>query len=129
LGVGSDGHTAGIFPLNEESFINTYEADPTYAPVHLETLTIDSRASFSSDFILNECDAAIGYVVGESKHAILQSLQNETKPIHERSAEILKRHRDSTVYTNQPVLMSQRVILRRYARRITISFATYKPLA
>lgn len=100
LGMGTDGHTAGIFPLDEESFAKMYEADSMYVPVHAEGLTIDSRASFTPGWILESVDAVIGYVVGDGKAAMLNQLKTESKPIHERPAEILKRHKNSTVYTD-----------------------------
>lgn len=100
LGIGTDGHTAGIFPLPEKQFTEVYEADPTYVPVHLKDLTIDSRASFTPSWILNNATHVIGYAVGESKKLILKSLINEFKEIHERPAELLKRHPNSVLFTD-----------------------------
>jgi 6-phosphogluconolactonase/glucosamine-6-phosphate isomerase/deaminase len=101
LGMGPDGHTAGIFPLPKESFRETYPDDLTYVPVHVEGLTINSRASFTPSWILGQVDELFAYVTGDSKHAMLESLVNETKELHERPAEILKRHRCAHLYTDQ----------------------------
>ncbi len=101
LGMGTDGHTAGIFPMNKESFQETYLDDLTYVPVHVEGLTIDSRASLTPGWILNHVDEIFAYVTGESKHALLESLQNETKELHERPAELLKLHGRAHIYTDQ----------------------------
>jgi 6-phosphogluconolactonase/glucosamine-6-phosphate isomerase/deaminase len=104
LGMGSDGHTAGIFPLPEDTFTSVYQKDDTtYVPVHVEGLTIDSRTSFTPTWILDKVDHVIGYVVGDSKSAILESLIKETKPINERSAEILKQHSSVSTYTDLAV--------------------------
>jgi 6-phosphogluconolactonase/glucosamine-6-phosphate isomerase/deaminase len=104
LGVGSDGHTAGIFPLPLELFTTTYEQDDLdIAPVHLEALRIDSRASFTPNWILTKPDELIAYVVGACKQNILQALIQETKEIHERPAELIKRHTRSTLYTDQRI--------------------------
>lgn len=100
LGMGTDGHTAGIFPLPEEQFTKTYEADPNYVPVHLESLTIDSRASFTPNWILEHSTEIIGMIAGEAKETILNQLINESKPIHEQPAQILKIHSNCTVYTD-----------------------------
>lgn len=100
LGIGEDGHTAGIFPLEEKAFQEIYRDDQTYVPVHLDGLTIDLRASLTPEWILNNVDHGIGYAVGKSKRMILESLKNETKTIHERPAEILKLHSDINVYTD-----------------------------
>ena len=103
LGVGSDGHTAGIFPLPEDEFYKVYPRDLGIVPVRVEGLTIDSRASFTPDWILRNVDQVLGYAVGVSKSAILESLKNESKAINERPAEILKLHKDAVVYTDQVV--------------------------
>jgi len=100
LGVGLDGHTAGIFPLEKSIFQETYKEDVTYAPVHLKSLTIDSRASFTPNWILNSSDVLIGYITGETKKEILDGLLNESKNIHERPAELLKLHKNSFIYTD-----------------------------
>jgi 6-phosphogluconolactonase/glucosamine-6-phosphate isomerase/deaminase len=101
LGVGTDGHTAGIFPLPCEAFRKTYQDDLTYVSVSLEGLTIDSRASFTPSWILQNVDELIGYVVGADKQEILTKLNTEDKKLNERPAELLKLHRRTTVYTDQ----------------------------
>jgi 6-phosphogluconolactonase/glucosamine-6-phosphate isomerase/deaminase len=100
LGVGTDGHTAGIFPMRESSFRSTYREDKTYVPVHLESLKIDSRASFTPAFILEHADELVGYIVGKDKQNILTELNSNDKKLNERPAEILKLHKRVTVYTD-----------------------------
>tara|TARA_B100002019_G_C21240407_1_gene585197 strand:- start:636 stop:1139 length:504 start_codon:yes stop_codon:yes gene_type:complete len=100
LGAGADGHTAGIFPLDKKSIQETYRDDLTYVPVHVEGLTIDSRASFTPAWILEHAGLVIGYVVGQSKREILSELNNSDKELHERPAELLKLHKHSKVYTD-----------------------------
>lgn len=100
LGIGADGHTAGIFPLPNESFQKVYQDDLTYVPVHAPGLKIDSRASLTPSWILDHVDELFAYVVGQSKQTILESLQNETKELHERPAELLKLHKHSHIYTD-----------------------------
>lgn len=102
-GLGTDGHTAGIFPMEEAAFRNTYQDDRTYVPVHLEGLKIDSRASFAPAWLLSNADELIGYVVGLDKLEILQDLNNYTKKLNERPAELLKLHKRSTIYTDQDI--------------------------
>lgn len=103
LGVGTDGHAAGIFPLQIDSFRKTYTEDLTYVPVVLESLSIDSRASFTPNWILNNVDELIGYVVGADKREILMKLNTEDKKLNERPAELLKLHARATVYTDQDI--------------------------
>ncbi|MCA9346940.1 6-phosphogluconolactonase [Candidatus Saccharibacteria bacterium] len=100
LGVGKDGHTAGIFPLDQQFFADIYPDDLTYVSVPIEGLRIDSRASFTPSWLLNKADEVIGYVVGQGKQNILNSLIKEAKPINERPAEIIKLHQNAHLYTN-----------------------------
>jgi len=106
LGVGTDGHTAGIFPMRIESFRKTYQDDLTYVPVSVEGLTIDSRASFTPSWILSNVDELIGYVVGADKQEILTKLNSEDKKLSERPAELLKLHARTTVYTDLDIEQS-----------------------
>lgn len=107
LGVGSDGHTAGVFPLPKETFDSVYEnQDIQVVPVHLKELTIDSRASVTPNWIRKSVDEVIAYIAGEGKKMILESLINESKEINERPAELIKLHKRATVYTDQDINVS-----------------------
>lgn len=101
LGIGTDGHTAGIFPLPEQSFKQIYKTDAIYVPVHIKGLTIDSRASFTPNWICNHVDTIFAYAVGDTKRTILNALLTETKTLHERPAEIIKMHKDAHIFTDQ----------------------------
>lgn len=103
LGIGKDGHTAGIFPMDEVSFRRTYQDDLTYVPVHVEGLTIDSRASFTPSWLLSNADELIGYAVGPDKKEMLENLSSETKKLNERPAELLNLHKRAFIYTDQDI--------------------------
>jgi len=100
LSVGTDGHTAGIFPMDEQSFRRAYREDRTYVPVDPDNLKIDYRASFTPSFILNHADELIGYITGQDKENILIELNSNDKKVNERPGEILKLHSRATVYTD-----------------------------
>ena len=103
LGIGQDGHTAGIFPMDEASFRKVYQDDLTYVPVHVEGLKIDSRASFTPSWLLSNADELIGYAVGPDKKEILENLNSDTKKLNERPAELLNLHKRSFIYTDQDI--------------------------
>jgi 6-phosphogluconolactonase/glucosamine-6-phosphate isomerase/deaminase len=103
LGVGTDGYVAGIFPAEIHEFRKTYQDDLNYVSVQPEGLRIDSRASFTPNWILTNVDELIGYVAGSDKLEILTKLNQEDKKLNERPAELLKQHPRSTVYTDQSV--------------------------
>lgn len=103
LGIGMDGHTAGIFPMDEASFRRVYQDDLTYVPVHVEGLKIDSRASFTPTWLLSNADELIGYAVGPDKKEILENLNSDTKKLNEQPAELLNLHKRSFIYTDQNI--------------------------
>lgn len=103
LGMGEDGHTAGIFPTSDvrsvEWFKDTYEADSTYVPVHHDSLTIDSRASITPAVIKN-ADHAVVFITGEAKKAQLAKLAHKNIPVQEMPIQIIKTNTDAVVFTD-----------------------------
>jgi len=105
LGIGPDGHTAGIFPQpNQESFLELYPDDRTYVPVHIEGLKIDSRASLTPHFLLHTADKLFAYVTGENKTDILNSLLKTKKEVYERPAELIKQHQNAELFTDIDII-------------------------
>jgi len=100
LGVGEDGHVAGIFPLEKAIFYTVYKDDRAYVPVPANELKIDYRASFTPSWMLMNVDEIIAYLSGKPKQIILESLIGEQKEIYERPAELLKEHKHSHIYTD-----------------------------
>ena len=66
-------------------------------------LKIDSRASFTPSWILNNADEVIGYAVGSDKLEILKKLNSETKKLNERPAELFNLHKRVHIYTDQDI--------------------------
>lgn len=100
-GIGTDGHTAGIFPMTEDKFLETYKEDVWYASVYLESLIIARRASITPAQVLNHADQVLGYAVGADKKLTLEILIEIEKPIHEMPSQLLKHHKKATLYTDQ----------------------------
>lgn len=105
LGVGTDGHTAGIFPMERRVFEDTYQYhyDQTYVPVQLMGLELNFRASMTPAWILNNVSEIFVYAAGEAKTEILYLLIGEDKATYERPAELIKQHISAHVYTDQPI--------------------------
>ena len=103
LGIGADGHTAGIFPMERAAFFETYDHDQIYLPVRLEALELNFRASLSPQWILSNVSELFIYAAGEEKLDILYMLTSDDKSLHERPAELIKQHANAHIYTDQKV--------------------------
>ena len=100
LGIGSDGHTAGIFPMNEQSFIETYEADVPYVPINVEGLSEPFRASLTPSEIERSA-AIVAYATGSEKHDVLTELHVTKRSLHEQPAQLIARHANADLFTDQ----------------------------
>ncbi len=75
LGMGTDGHTAGIFPgyvaaLDAAGkWVEAYTLAPGMNP-YLERVTVTPQ------FLTTKIDLAVGLVVGEAKHSVLQAVMS-----------------------------------------------------
>ena len=103
LGIGTDGHIAGIFPLERGAFQDTYQHEQTYVPVRMKGLEFNFRASLTPSFILHKVSEIFVYAAGANKTDILYLLLGEDKSTHERPAELIKQHINAHVYTDQQI--------------------------
>ena len=103
LGVGTDGHTAGIFPMGRKEFIKTYPSNQTYVPVILNGSELNFRASFTPAWILENTTELFLYAAGKEKLDVLYMLIGENKSSHERPVELVKQHINAHVYTDQQI--------------------------
>ncbi|HET9174290.1 MAG TPA: 6-phosphogluconolactonase [Candidatus Saccharimonadales bacterium] len=91
LGIGSDGHIAGILPhspaVTAHGLVTAYEAGP-YERI---TTTFNVITRLSTDFSL---------VFGENKRTALHKLQAETVSLAEEPAQILKQVPDVYIYND-----------------------------
>lgn len=92
MGVGADGHIAGIFPHREDKFINLYKGNPIV--VGWRNSDIDneftSRITTTPVFISEQIDTALLFAVGDRKRTVLTNLMQTDKPTHQQPAQILK---------------------------------------
>ena len=105
MGVGSDGHTAGIlpFPNNPETFEERfgakhrcavgYHVDPRVNP-HTDRVTV------TSTYLVRHADHAIVYATGEEKRTALEAVLAEEGSLHVTPARILCTMRDVALYTD-----------------------------
>lgn len=94
LGIGGDGHIAGILPrspaVNDNQSVVGYDS----APFQRITLT---------PMVLRSCQVAYAFVYGDTKLPALQRLHNETLSLEEQPSQVLKDIAEAYVYTDQPI--------------------------
>ena len=99
MGVGADGHTAGIFP-NQPSF--DYESD-NWVVAHELTSGANpyaKRITVTLLFLKTQVTHAIGYIISEEKRSVFDSLQNDSFSLKELPACILKEMASVVVITD-----------------------------
>jgi 6-phosphogluconolactonase/glucosamine-6-phosphate isomerase/deaminase len=88
MGVGPDGHTAGIFAgdygvdMNGESWVVAYEVPSAVNPY-------SQRITITNTFLRQQVDSAIVYAVGREKYAHLKCVQAGEVTVKEVPAAIL----------------------------------------
>lgn len=92
LGIGTDGHLAGILPnspaATSEELVVAYQSEP------YQRLTLGFAA-------LATIQAAYCFAFGEGKHQALQTLHDQTLDLAEQPAQILKQLPEAYVYNDQ----------------------------
>lgn len=87
FGIGTDGHTAAIFPMPHEDFIDTYGQGRLYTNVVYSQNQFENRCSITPKFITQYVNHSLIYAVGEEKRVILEAL-HEPYELHELPAYI-----------------------------------------
>lgn len=100
LGVGEDGHTAGIFPLPEATFATTYPDIDGYVAAHVETLPEPDRVSLTP-YALMQTERIVAYVVGEKKQQIVSKLRSQPTQPHTTPATLITEHPAALLVTDQ----------------------------
>lgn len=104
LGVGEDGHIAGVmpFPENREYFERVFENSDIWV-VGYDASTknpIPLRATSTLSFLRFAVDESIVYVVGEQKRDILNRIVGATDECNSLPASILNEMKSVTLYTD-----------------------------
>lgn len=98
FGIGPDGHTGAIFPMQQDSFVDTYGQGNLYTKVQYDENPFSSRSSITPKFIKNYITESFVYAVGESKLPVLATITDPYE-LHEMPAHIHTQI-NSQLYTN-----------------------------
>ena len=102
LGMGADGHTAGImpFPEDEELFKELFESDAWVVGYDGgKKSKYRLRATVTNTFLKNKVDGAVGYVVGEEKKEKFEQTQTQGS-VAEIPARVWQRVKNLKVFTD-----------------------------
>ncbi len=102
MGIGNDGHTAGIFGGNYGVDFDGKDWVVAYS-VPNEINEYTDRITVTNTFLKNEIDEAIVYAVGEAKQRAISVLLKEPKSTEEKiPAEVVKEMKKSILFTDAP---------------------------
>jgi 6-phosphogluconolactonase/glucosamine-6-phosphate isomerase/deaminase len=106
LGIGADGHTAGIMPYPENTALfETLFNDGNKWVVGYDASgknSIPLRATVTLPFLKDEIDQGIAYVTGSSKHNALERAIADTGSLPETPARIFRDMKNLSLYTDMP---------------------------
>lgn len=100
MGIGADGHTAGIFPSTEAVDFSAASWVVSYA-VPLEVSQFQERITVTYTFLRDQVEAVVGYAVGAEKRTVISKLQQIMCPLSEMPACILRELKAVQLVTDQ----------------------------
>lgn len=102
LGMGPDGHTAGIFPMEDESAFQTLFLGERLAVGYLgpEYATCPERVTVTASFLARDIDRIFVFFSGEEKRAVWERITRNEIPLHMLPAGIFHRLPDVEIFTD-----------------------------
>jgi 6-phosphogluconolactonase/glucosamine-6-phosphate isomerase/deaminase len=100
LGIGPDGHIAGMFP--GEWPVDFFGSDLVVSySVPKEVNPFTNRLTITNTFLLEKVDHAIVYVVGQEKAPILKIIEEKSDSLEKIPAQILYQMKSTVLFTDQ----------------------------
>jgi 6-phosphogluconolactonase/glucosamine-6-phosphate isomerase/deaminase len=93
LGMGPDGHIAGISPMKNQptQFKKTFFETPQIVIGYTGNLNPAERVTVTPNFLTTQIDVLVGLVVGNAKQAAWNDLISKALPDYDLPAQLLKR--------------------------------------
>ncbi len=106
LGVGADGHTAGIFPQTSSEIFNTlFEGERLVTAYDVgEQNRYRLRLTVTDTFLQQKIDMAVIYACGPEKGNVLKSIATNKTAKYEIPGVLLNRLTNATLFTDQTVV-------------------------
>ncbi|MEY4731099.1 MAG: hypothetical protein RL681_45 [Candidatus Parcubacteria bacterium] len=107
MGIGSDGHTCGIMPFqeNEQAFKGLFEEDGKWAVGYdaAGKSTHPLRATVTVSFLKNGVDEGVAYAIGWMKRRALKRSTTGDIEIWKTPASVMREMKKVTLFTNQNI--------------------------
>ncbi len=102
FGVGPDGHTSGISPMDDsERFAQLFSKSNAHAVGYRGSLTPPERVTTTATFLQTQVDVAIGLVCGKAKQVVWNAFVSKNTPIHTHPMQLWHSSRaDISVHTD-----------------------------
>lgn len=103
LGIGADGHSAGIFPMpkNRSRFNRLFRGNRLFLSYHVpKRLNPHTHRQTSTITMLEKLDYALVFALGDEKKEALQGILKRSGSLAATPARVIKRIRTAHIYTN-----------------------------
>ncbi|HVS79713.1 MAG TPA: 6-phosphogluconolactonase [Candidatus Paceibacterota bacterium] len=102
MGIGADGHTAGIFPHeDDEKFRFLFEQDGRFVVgYHAHTAEYHERLTVTNHFLREHVDHAVVFAVGEGKREAVDRVLSAHGLLSETPARIIREMKDAELFTD-----------------------------
>jgi len=102
MGIGPDGHTAGIFPHeDDEKFRFLFEQDERYVVGYNTSVNqFHERLTVTNHFLREHVDHVVVFAVGEAKRSALEKLLAPERTLSEAPARIIHEMKDAELFTD-----------------------------
>lgn len=107
MGMGEDGHTAGILPkvFDSDMFAQTFE-DPNHVVAHYDATSSGNqfplRTTTTFPFLRDYVNIAITYASGEKKEGVVKALKQDEGSLEAMPARIMREMKHVQVFTDVP---------------------------
>jgi len=101
MGIGADGHTAGVFPLEPELFDQVYRTDRWAVNLDVGSMSdFPDRVVTTEGFLLQKPTKTVSLVTGAGKRGALEKTLASVGSVEETPARLVKKMAEPIIFTS-----------------------------